>query len=141
MTVTLATSEDYAEWTQNTAPVNIAQVLRSCTSLVLDATKIAGYSTDTDGNATDTDVAAALKHATCIQAAAWVALKIDPATGGVLVRSLRTSTKIGTGAITYDSTDTAAAAAARRAAYTGLVPAAARELRLAGLLNAFPAHT
>lgn len=141
MTVTLATADDYAAWAEQQAPANITPILRACTRMVLDATKIAEYCVDVDGNASDAGVIEALKDATCIQAAAWVALKIDPATGGVSTRSVKTSTKIGTGAVVYDVTDTAAAAAARRAAYTGLVPAAQQALRLAGLLGAFPRHT
>lgn len=141
MTVTLATADDYATWAEQTAPVNITRILRACTRLVLDATLIAEYCADADGNATDTGVVEALREATCIQAAAWVALKIDPDTGGVLTQSVKASKKIGTGAVTYDTADTTAAAAARRAAYTGLVPGALQTLRLAGLLTAFPSHS
>lgn len=135
----LASPEDYTTWTGSTPPANITQILRSCTSLVLDATSTAFYDVDTTtGLATDTDVLGALRDATCIQAAAWVALNIDPATGGVLTQSVKASKKIGSAAITYDTADVQAASAARQAAYTGLVPEALRRLQQRNLLGYAP---
>lgn len=136
---TLATSAQYATWTGTTSPGNIDQVLRSCTQLVLDATKLAYYFTDETGAPTDDAVAKVLADATCIQAAAWVALNIDPLTGGALVTSkIASSKKIGTAVIAYADGETAVAVAARQAAYTGLVPDAARKLRLNNLLAFAP---
>jgi len=134
-----ATASDLAAWTQAPAPANADQILRACTGLVLDATEEAYYTTDpTTGMATDTQILGAMRDATCIQAAAWIALNIDPATGGVLTQSLRTSKKIGTAQVTFDVADTAAAAAARQAAYTGLVPAALAHLRRYNLIGNGP---
>jgi hypothetical protein len=135
----LATSADYLTWindTGGTAPANIDQVLRSCTGLVLDAVKLACYDTDDSGVATDPDVKQAMQDATCIQAAAWVALKIDPLTGGVLTSSVKGMKKIGTAQVEF--ADTAAAVAARKAAYEGLVPDADRKLRLNNLIGFAP---
>lgn len=139
---TLASSTDYTNWTSaQSAPANITQVLRGCTSLVLDATEGAIYDVDlTTGLATDPATLAALRDATCIQASAWVALNIDPATGGVMQSSKAAKAKkIGTASIEYDETETAAAAAARQAAYTGLVPEAMRFLQQRNLLPIGPA--
>lgn len=136
----LATVEDYKTWTEEaTAPPKIEQTLRSCTTLVFDATKTAVYSVDAEGFATDLDIKNALRDATCIQAAAWVALNIDPATGGVIVQSAKKRKELGTAVIEY--ADTAAAAAARSAAYEGLVPAARKYLRLRGLISSAVVHS
>ncbi|MDQ0894430.1 hypothetical protein [Agromyces ramosus] len=138
---TLASAADYKAWTgETTDPPKITQTLRSCTTLVLDATKTAIYDTDpATGLATDEDVNNALRDATCIQAAAWVALKIDPATGGAIVQATKKRKELGTAVIEYG--DTAAAAAARSAAYSDLVPEAAKYLWQRGLLSAEVAHS
>lgn len=137
----LATATDYTNWTSTTAPSNITQVLRACTSLILEATEGAIYDVDpATGLATDAATAAALRDATCIQAGAWVALNIDPATGGVLVSSKAAkSKKIGTASIEYDEAELQAAAVARQAAYAGIVPEAARFLQQRNLLPGEPA--
>lgn len=136
---TLASPVDYATWTQADAPDNIAQILRGCTGLVLDATEGTFYAVDSlTGLATDATTLAALRDATCIQASAWVALKIDPATGGALTSSVRKSKKLGSGAIEYADADVKAAAAARAAAYNGLVPEARRFLQQRNLLGTEP---
>lgn len=133
----LASEEDYETWTSATAPANIGAILRSCTGLVLDATEGAFYDVDPlTGLATDTTVKDAMRDATCIQAAAWVALGIDPATGGVLTSTVKRSKKIATAQIEY--ADTAEAVAARKAAYEGLVPDAARLLQQRNLLGNTP---
>lgn len=130
----LATSADYATWTGTTSPTLIDQTLRACTALVLDATKRAWYATDPlTGLATDTRILEAMRDATCIQAAAWTALGIDPNTGGVITKSVAKSKKIGTAQIEYADTD--AAAAARAAAYAGLVPAALLKLKQNDLID------
>ncbi|WP_350347257.1 hypothetical protein ABIQ69_11510 [Agromyces sp. G08B096] len=137
---TLAEPADLAAWTGTDAPTNAAQILRSCTSLVLDETKTATYPVDPEtGLSTDTDVKNALRDATCIQAAAWVALKIDPATGGVLAQSVKKRKELGTAVIEY--ADSASAAAARAQAYRELVPEARAFLRNRGLLDAAVSHS
>ncbi|MGN8024698.1 hypothetical protein [Microbacterium sp. 22242] len=138
----LASPTDYATWAEATVPANIAHVLRACTSLVLDATEGAIYDVDpSTGLATDPGTLAALRDATCIQASAWVALNIDPATGGVVQPSKTArSKKIGTASIEYSDQEVQAVASARAAAYSGLVPEAARFLQQRNLLGAEPAY-
>lgn len=137
--VTLASPSDFATWTGTTAPANITAILRSCTSLVLDATETAYYTVDsTTGLATDPIILAAMRDATCIQAAAWVALAIDPLLGGTATATVKTSKKIGSAAFTISDADAAAANAARTAAMTELVPDAFRKLQQLNLLGDSP---
>lgn len=136
----LATPDDYAEWTGDSSnPPKLTRTLRSCTTLVLAATKTAVYAVDDEGFATDADVKAALRDATCIQASAWVALGIDPATGGVIVQATKKRKELGTAVIEY--ADTASAATARTAAYQELVPEARQHLRLRGLITSAVGHS
>lgn len=132
--VTLASPTDYQTWTGVAGPANITAILRSCTSLVLDATEGAIYDVAAEtGLATDTTIANTLRDATCIQATAWVALGIDPSTGGVVTSSVKKSKRLATAAIEYaDSTEVAAA---RKHAYKALVPDAMRMLQQRNLLN------
>lgn len=132
--ITLASSADYAAWTGAASPSGIDLKLRACSTLVLNATKLAVYDTDeATGLATDTTTKNALRDATCIQAQAWVALNIDPATGGVLTSTVKRRKEIGSAKIEYADTD--AAAAARAAAYRALVPAARDFLAQRGLIG------
>lgn len=139
--MTLASASDYQTWTGVAGPANIDHILRSCTSLVLDATQGAIYDVDpATGLATETAVKEALRDATCIQAQAWVTLKIDPATGGVM-QSGKTarSKKIGTANIEYSDSEVRAVAEARAHAYKCLVPEAERFLQQRNLLGGEPA--
>jgi hypothetical protein len=132
----LATPDDLTEWT-GTAPANATALLRSATSLVLDATKLAVYCTDDDtGLPTDVNVLAAMRDATCIQAAAWVALKIDPLAGGIDIVGVKTAKHIGSAGFTVAGAEQAAAQKA--AAASSLVPEAVRRLRQQGLISTFP---
>lgn len=136
---TLATPDDYKTWTQiQVAPATIMATLRGCTTLVLNETKTAVYATDPEtGLATDTAVKNALRDATCIQASAWVALNIDPATGGVLQTSKAVKRKkLGTAEFEYSDVELKNVTAARAAAYSALVPEAWQYLRLRGLITA-----
>lgn len=129
----LATPDDLAVFTQQTAPVNATILLRSATSLVLRETRQAYYPVDpATGLATDTQIAGALQTATLIQAAAWAALNYDPLTGGVLTPSVESSTKMLSSTITY--ADAALSAQARADAVQFLVPEAQRVLELQNLL-------
>lgn len=123
----LAAPADLAAWTGATEPLNAVPLLRSATTLVLAATKGAYYAVDPlTGLATDPAVAKVLTDATCIQAAAWAALGIDPLTGGVAVSTVLASKSIGSARLAY--ADAAAAAAAKTAAVTELVPEAVAKL-------------
>jgi hypothetical protein len=118
---------DLAAWTGADAPVNAMPLLRAATSLVVEATSSSYYAVDsTTGLATDPVVLQVLNDATCIQAAAWAALGIDPLTGGVQVAGVASSKSIGSAHITY--ADGAAAALAKAESLTKLVPEAVRKL-------------
>jgi len=129
----LAAPDDLAAWTGTTAPANAVPLLRSATSLVLAATKGAYYAVDAvTGLATDPVVAKVLNDATCIQAAAWAALGVNPLTGGVAVSTVVSQKAIGSARLTY--ADAAQAAAAKTAAVTELVPEAMAKLSQNNLL-------
>lgn len=130
----LAQPTDLATWTQQDPPANAAVLLREATSLVLAATGSSYYAADPDtGLATDPTTAAVLRDATCIQAAAWNALGIDPLTGGVVVSGVKSQKSIGTAHITY--ADAGMAAQAKAEALTSLVPSAVRKLQENNLLD------
>ncbi|KQR97691.1 MAG: hypothetical protein J0I33_07750 [Microbacterium ginsengisoli] len=133
----LAESTDLTNWTGDAAPSNADAILRSCTTLVLEA--VQGVICDVDpstGLATDPVIAGALRDATCIQAAAWIALGIDPATGGIVQASKNARSKgIGSARIEYSDAEVQAVAAARAAAYSGLVPEATSYLQQRNLLG------
>lgn len=131
---TLAAPTDLAAWTGAAAPANATPLLRSATSLVLEATSADYYSVDpTTGVATDVIVKQAMNDAVCIQAAAWSVLGYDPLRGGVLEAGSETAVKIGTASITY--ADAGMAALAEAEAFTTLVPDAVRRLRQVDLLR------
>jgi hypothetical protein len=129
----LAQPSDLAEWTLTNSPANAIVLLRSATSLVLEATRQAYYDVDPEtGLATDAQISGALLQATVIQAAAWAALDYDPLTGGVVTAGVESSTKMLSSTIVF--ADAAAAAESRTAAVAGLVPEALRVLELNNLL-------
>lgn len=131
-----ATSADLTKWTGTTAPDNADQLLRTASLAVRNATKTARYDVDTDGLPTDADTLQAFKDATCAQAAALAAAKVDPAAGGVLKAGVATSKSVGSASIGY--ADSAAAAAAKQALLTSLCPDAASILTQAGLVTVAP---
>lgn len=132
---TLASPADYTAWSGDAAPpANIANILRSCSSLVLDASEGVLYDVDSlTGLATDTATKNALRDAACIQASAWVALGIDPATGGVITANIKRAKRFASASIEYAGTGDAANA--RAAAYAALVPEASRFLQQRNLLG------
>jgi hypothetical protein len=134
---TLATPSDLAAWTTTAAPANALPVLRSCTTMVLAATKLAVYDTDAvTGLATDAHVLAAMRDATCIQAAAWGALGIDPLTGGIDAGGVKKSKKIGSASFEIAGAETTAAGKAYAA--HNLVPEAEAKLRQQNLISKMP---
>jgi hypothetical protein len=117
--------------------------------MVLDATQGAFYgvdpatglalpTTDPDTGITTNIAGDALTKATCIQAAAWITLNIDPYAGGLISGSSRvkTSSKLGSASIQY--ADGADLAAARARASQWLVPDALRALQAGNLLGTGP---
>lgn len=130
----LAQPADLAAWTGATAPANAVPLLRSATSLVLSASGASYYAADpATGLATDPVVAKVLSDATCIQAAAWAAMGIDPLLGGVQTAAVASQKSIGTARLMYAGA--AQAAAARANALTELVPDAARKLQENNLMD------
>jgi hypothetical protein len=130
----LAQPADLTEWTGQALPANAVQLLRSATSLVLEATASAYYAVDTTtGLATDTATYNALRDATCIQAAAWAAMGVDPALGGVADAKVVQEKSIGSARLVY--ANAADAEQAKAASLRNLVPEAARKLQLNNLLG------
>lgn len=144
-----ASPEDLATWTGTAPPDNAVTLIRSASLLVQDATSNAYYDTvpdlsgqvssgsynyyQPDALPSDPAVAGALRDATCIQAAAWAALGIDPTLAGVVKPSVASQKHIGTASITY--ADAGAAAAAKMATVDQLVPEAVRLLTQAHLIS------
>ena len=130
----LAQPADLASWTQQPVPANAASLLRAATLLVLEAAGSAYYAADpATGLATDPGTAAALRDATCIQAAAWAAMGVDPSRGGVADAKVVAEKSIGSARIVY--ANAADAEAAKAASLRNLVPDAARLLQLNNLLG------
>jgi hypothetical protein len=130
----LAQPTDLANWTQQALPANAVALLRSATSLVLEATGSAYYAVDPNtGLATDTATYNALRDATCIQAAAWAAMGIDPTLGGVADAKVVQEKSIGSARLVY--ANAADAEQAKAASLRNLVPEAARKLQLNNLLS------
>lgn len=140
--VMLATPTDYHAWTFTVGqsdPPNLLWTLRSCSAMVLGQTEGSYYGSDpTTGLATDATQLQVMNDATCIQAAAWVSLGIDPSTGGVLTAKQRASARIGNSGYSNDQGELAIAAAAKAAAYNSLVPEAYEKLQQHNLLGTNP---
>jgi hypothetical protein len=133
MTLIYATPTDLATWTGATAPANAVNLLRSASMLIADVTSSAFYPVNVStGLPTDVPTLTALRDATCAQAALWAALKIDPAAGPAGVASSASSKKVGTAALTYNTT--AAQTQARMDAAKTPCEESLLILRLAGLL-------
>lgn len=134
-----ADSDDLAAWTGTAAPSNADALLRKATSMVLAATKLAIYATDTaTGLPSDPTILQCMNDATCIQAAALSALNIDPLAGGVQQGGIKSSKKIGTASFSMAGAEQTAAAIASAA--TSLVPDAIDKLRSQNLLSTWPSR-
>lgn len=120
-----ATTGDLANWLGHGGPANAVSLLRSASILVAAAANRDPYT-----DVPDTIAARVLRDATTAQAAAWIALGIDPARLGLDVAPVK-SRKIGSGDISYDTTGQDAA---RQAAATQLAPEARQVLYTGGLL-------
>jgi len=107
-----ATSAELTTWGV-TPPANATTLLRSASILVRRATMTAIYDVDAATSLpTDADKVAALRDATCSQVGTWLALAIDPATGGAAGAGKVVSAKsLGSGTITYAVTEVAQALA------------------------------
>jgi hypothetical protein len=132
-----ATVTDLAAEPWSVTADNAVVLLRLASRLVDQATMTAIYAVDGTGRATDADVLAVLRDATCAQAAAWATLGIDPIKGraddsGTAAVASKT---IGSGSIAYDRSGAVLTAQARQEAATTLAPEAWQILAAAGLLS------
>lgn len=80
-----ATSQEYEDYTGATAPADIGLKLTRASRLVDKELLCAVYDVDDTGTATDAEVLAALRDATCEQVAAWVASGTEDGTGAAPV--------------------------------------------------------
>lgn len=135
----LASPDNLAAWTGGAAPANAVPLLRKASAMVLAATKLAIYATDrTTGLASDPTILQCMNDATCIQAAALSALKIDPLAGGVQQGGVKSSKKLLSATFTMAGAEQTAAALA--AAATDLVPDAVDKLRQQNLISYWPSR-
>ncbi len=135
----LATPADLAAWTGTAVPSNAVPLMRSCSAMVLAATKLAIYATDTStGLPSDLTILKCMNDATCIQAAAWIALGIDPLAGGVDLGGVKKSKKIGSAS--FEIAGAEQTAAARANAVKELVPDAIKKLRQQNLISYWPSR-
>lgn len=119
-----ATSEQLASYLEATAPADAGRLLTRASELVDDHIVTAFYDVDTNGLPTDTDVAAALRDATCAQVEYWIAGdEEDDILGPV------ESANLGGMSQGYGSGQ-------NRVTPMYLAPRAARHLRTAGLMGA-----
>lgn len=131
---TLAAPSDLAAWTALTAPANAMVLLRSASTLVLEATEGAYYANDPlTGLATNALQKQALNDATCIQAAAWAVIGYNPLAGGTITAVVKRSKKIGSAS--FDVAGAELAAQSQAAAGRTLVPEAMRKLQQNNLLS------
>ncbi len=136
---TYAAPSDLETWTGTAPPANAVSLLRACSALVFASVRLAIYATDTTtGLPSDPNILQCMMQATCIQAAAWIKLGIDPDLAGVIVPTVKKTKKIGSASVEY--ADAEAAAAARQAAQTSLVPAAYDKLRSQNLISHWPSR-
>jgi hypothetical protein len=120
-----ATTADLANWLNDNPPANGLQLLRSASLRVARACMRDPYID------TPTDVEApVLRDATTAQAAAWMALGVDPNAAGLDTKVV-TESKIGTADVKYDTIP----AADVQQAVVELAPEAAEILTAAGLIS------
>lgn len=139
-----ATIDDLEAWTQDDVPDNAPLQLRSASILVRQATRCDYYNVDSAGKPSDPIVLQAFNDATCCQVASWIKAGIDP-TGSVAAvigttGALVSSSGIGSGTVTYDSSAVTSAAnvAALQDAVQSINPEAAQILQDAGLCQTGP---
>lgn len=132
-----ATTDDLAEWIDGDLPDNAKAILRTAAYAVREATSTAYYSADQNtGLPLDVTTAAAFRDATCAQAAALIALGIDPLAGGGTEASVERSVGIGSARIEYaDAND---AAQARAQLLGGLCQEASRIIRQSNIVLGRP---
>lgn len=135
-----ATSTDLASWTGQAAPDDAAALLRSASVLVRTATRAALYDVDSAGKPSDAVILGAFRDATCAQAAAWSAAKINPAEQGLgLGEPGVVSKSMGGRTVQYaDLSGSVTIQQQRATAATELCPEARNILAAEGLLDGQP---
>lgn len=124
-----ATSQEYADYTQTTAPTGIGLMLTRASRDVDRALLTAVYDVE-DGVATDADVLTALKEATIEQVASWVPAGED-GTGAAVVY-----TDVAIGSVKLSGRTSAGSSGGSGA--RPLAPQARQVLELAGLTGHSP---
>lgn len=110
-------------------------LLRMASALVADAIAAARYAVDAAELPTKPDLLAAVKAATCEQAAAWSVNNIDPRKGTVGLKPIVTTKSLGGQAVSYGQSAAIQAATVALAAAQDLTAPALAILDLAGLLS------
>lgn len=126
---TYATAADLAALLGTAAPANADRLLDRASRVIGQATVTATYAAGTDGLPTDADVLAAMRDATCEQAAWWIASGEDEGMGTAAAYS---SVSIGSVSLTRAQSGGSAASGA------ALAPQAYAVLSLAGLVGTGP---
>lgn len=133
-----ATAAQLTAWPGYTNPANVSvdALLRAASLRVAEATKTAFYDVDSLGAPTDADLIDAMRDATCAQAAALAANRIDPAGGVAGASGAVQASSIGSASVQYAVASNAGST--RQALLTTLTDEAAMILRNAGLLGGAP---
>lgn len=111
-------------------PTNAAQLIRSASTKVEAATRLARYDVDPAGMPTDPRVAAAFRNAVCQQVTLWHNGGLDPDKGIAGQAAQISSQSAGGGSVSYTGTQTVSELGQQA---TTLSPQALDILSLAGL--------
>ncbi len=136
MVLVYASPTDLAAWTGTAAPSNAINLLRTASLAVREATELCYYPVDVNNLPSDATQKQAFNDATCCQAAALIALSVDPLAGGVIQEGVESQSRMGTAGFTF--ADAQYAADAKQQALNGLVTDAQRILRDAGIAPTVP---
>jgi hypothetical protein len=140
MPIIYAASADLAEWLSLTGtpmPDYPGGFLRTASMAVTEAMETGFYAVDSTGLPTDAKTLQAFKDATCAQAAALIALEIDPAAGGILQGGqVEQAVQLLSARVQF--ADSAAAVEGLQQILGGIVPESARCLKQAGLVVGVP---
>lgn len=107
------------------------RLIAAASRMVSAATRGDRYDTDPTGRPTDAFTIAALRDATCLQAAYWAANGIDPTKGAAGIAPSLKSSSVDGASITYESAGVTVTEAAE--SMTHLIPAAFDALRDEGM--------
>lgn len=128
-----ASPQDFGD----TPPENISRLLEAASELVAWHTRNDIFATTTEGLASDSVLASALRRATVRQVEVWIEAELDPFTGTLKEPAGVAATNLGTGSVTFDA---AAKQAERAAAAHTIDRSAFRILRAVGLASPVVAY-